>query len=84
MEWTVSNDRRWIDQTGRHWSDYPKAFLKNSGGAIVTNATLFSALWAAGHPTLLRTRLAYVTPFPLLLRVRLWRNMQEWKPVIVP
>ena len=71
MEWTVSNDRRWIDQTGRHWSDYPKAFLKNSGGAIVTNAALFSALWAAGHPKLYALWvLAYVTPFPLLLRVR--------------
>ncbi len=71
MEWTVSNDRRWIDQTGRHWSDYPKAFLKNSGGAIVTNAALFSALWVAGHPKLYALWvLAYVTPFPLLLRVR--------------
>ncbi len=71
MEWTVSNDRRWIDQTGRHWSDYPKAFLKNSGGAIATNAALFSALWAAGHPKLYALWvLAYVTPFPLLLRVR--------------
>ena len=71
MEWTVSNDRRWISQEGRHWSDYPKAFLKNSGGAIVTNAALFSALWAAGHPKLYALWvLAYVTPFPLLLRVR--------------
>ena len=71
MEWTVSNDRRWIAQEGRHWSDYPKAFLKNSGGAIVTNAALFSALWAAGHPKLYALWvLAYVTPFPLLLRVR--------------
>ena len=71
MEWTVSNDRRWIDQTGRHWSDYPKAFLKNSGGAIATNTALFSALWAAGHPKLYALWvLAYVTPFPLLLRVR--------------
>ena len=71
MEWTVSNDRRWIDQTGRHWSDYPKAFIKNSGGAIATNTALFSALWAAGHPKLYALWvLAYVTPFPLLLRVR--------------
>ena len=71
MEWTVSNDRRWISQEGRHWSNYPKAFLKNSGEAIVTNAALFSALWAAGHPKLYALWvLAYVTPFPLLLRVR--------------
>ena len=40
MEWTVSNDRRWISQEGRHWSDYPKAFIKNSGGAIATNTAL--------------------------------------------
>lgn len=71
MEWTVSNDRRWISQEGRHWSDYPKAFFKNSGGAIITNAALFSALWAAGHPKLYGLWiLAYLTPFPLFLRVR--------------
>lgn len=71
MEWTVSNDRRWISQEGRHWVDYPKAFLKNSGGAIATNAALFSILWAAGHPKLYALWiLAYLTPFPLFLRVR--------------
>ena len=71
MEWTVSNDRRWISQEGRHWVDYPKAFLKNSGGAIATNAALFSILWAAGHPKLyVLWILAYLTPFPLFLRVR--------------
>lgn len=71
MEWTVSNDRRWISQEGKHWTDYPKAFLKNSGGAIATNAALFSALWAAGHPKLYALWIvAYLTPFPLFLRVR--------------
>ena len=71
MEWTVSNDRRCISQEGRHWVDYPKAFLKNSGGAIATNAALFSILWAAGHPKLyVLWILAYLTPFPLFLRVR--------------
>lgn len=71
MEWTVSNDRRWISQEGRHWVDYPKAFLKNSGGAIATNAALFSILWAADHPKLyVLWILAYLTPFPLFLRVR--------------
>ena len=71
MEWTVSNDCRWISQEGRHWVDYPKAFLKNSGGAIATNAALFSILWAAGHPKLYALWiLAYLTPFPLFLRVR--------------
>ncbi|MCH7330301.1 fatty acid desaturase family protein [Acinetobacter modestus] len=71
MEWTVSNDRRWISQEGRHWVDYPKAFLKNSGGAIATNTALFSILWAAGHPKLYALWiLAYLTPFPLFLRVR--------------
>ena len=71
MEWTVSNDRRWISQEGRHWTDYPKTFLKNSGGAIATNAALFSVLWAAGHPKLYALWvLAYLTPFPLLLRIR--------------
>lgn len=71
MEWTVSNDRRWISQEARHWADYAKAFLKNSGGAIATNAALFSVLWVAGHPKLYALWvLAYLTPFPLFLRVR--------------
>ena len=54
MEWTVSNDRRWIAQEGRHWSDYPKAFIKNSGGAIATNTALFSALWQQDIPNSMR------------------------------
>lgn len=71
MEWTVSNDRRWISQQGKDWADYAKAFLTNSGGAIATNAALFSVLWAAGHPKLYALWvLAYLTPFPLFLRVR--------------
>ncbi|RYZ85703.1 MAG: hypothetical protein EOO68_29880, partial [Moraxellaceae bacterium] len=71
MEWTVANDQRWIPRNGRGLSDYLRSFAKNSGGALVTNAALFGLLWAAGHPKLyLLWPLAYLTPFPLFIRIR--------------
>lgn len=71
MEWTVSNDVKWIPQQGRKWFDYPITFLKNSAGAIITNLVLFTMLWAAGHPALyLFWPLAYATTFPLFIRIR--------------
>jgi fatty acid desaturase len=45
--------------------------LKNSAGMLVSNAALFSVLWASGHPKLyLLWPLAYITPFPLFIRIR--------------
>lgn len=71
LEWTVANDKRWIARNGRQMSDYLRAFAKNSGGAMATNAALFGLLWAAGHPKLyLMWPLAYLTPFPLFIRIR--------------
>ena len=71
LKWTVANDKTWLPREGRQWHDYPRTLLKNSRGAIITNAALFGALWAAGHPKLyLLWPLAYLTPFPLFIRIR--------------
>ena len=71
MEWTVTNEVKRIPQAGRPWWDYPRTFVKNSGAALMTNGVLFSALWASGHPELYALwLLAYVTPFPLFIRIR--------------
>ncbi len=38
---------------------------------LITNAILLGALWASGHPWLYGVWvLAYVTPFPLFIRIR--------------
>lgn len=71
FEWTVTNDIKRIPQQGRAWWDYPLAFFKNSGGAIITNSILFGLLWLSGHGWLYGLwLLAYVTPFPLFIRIR--------------
>lgn len=71
FEWTVTNDIRRIPQQGRTWWDYPLAFIRNSGGAMITNSILFALLWLSGHPWLYALwLLAYVTPFPLFIRIR--------------
>ncbi len=71
FEWTVTNDIRRIPQQGRAWWDYPLAFIKNSAGAIIANSILFCLLWLSGHPWLYALwLLAYVTPFPLFIRIR--------------
>ncbi len=71
LEWTVTNDIKRIPQTGRKWWGYPVTFLKNSGATIMTNGVLFGLLWLAGHPAFyLFWLLAYITPFPLFIRIR--------------
>ncbi len=48
-----------------------KNLLKNSSGMLISNAAIFSALWASGRPKLyLLWPLAYITPFPLFIRIR--------------
>lgn len=71
IEWTVANDVKKIPQQNRPWQDYPRTLIKNSYGAILTNAAILSVLGAAGHPKLYGLwALAYVTPFPLFIRIR--------------
>jgi fatty acid desaturase len=71
IEWTVTNEIKKIPQQGRKLIDYPISFIRNSGPAMIMNGILFSLLWASGHPELYGLwLLAYVTPFPLFIRVR--------------
>ena len=71
LEWSVSNDPKPIPRGNRSNLELAKNLLKNSSGMLISNAALFSALWASGHPKLyLLWPLAYITPFPLFIRIR--------------
>lgn len=71
LEWSVSNDPKPIAKGDRSHLDLAKNLVKNSAGMVATNAALFGALWAAGHPKLyLLWPLAYITPFPLFIQIR--------------
>ena len=71
LEWSVSNDPKPIPRGDRSKVDLAKNLLKNSSGMLLANATIFSVLWASGHPKLyLLWPLAYITPFPLFIRIR--------------
>ena len=71
LEWTVANDQRKISVNGRTAFDFAKTLLKNSSGAILTNATISWALRKSGHAKLFWLwPIAYITPFPLFIRIR--------------
>lgn len=71
LQWTVTNDIHKIDQTGRAWWDYPRVFIRNIAPMLLTNAVLWGLLAYAGHAWVYGLWvLAYVTPFPLLIRIR--------------
>lgn len=71
LEWSVSNDPKPIPRGDRSNLELAKNLLKNSSGMLISNAAIFSALWASGHPKLyLLWPLAYITPFPLFIRIR--------------
>lgn len=71
FKWTVANELTKLPQAGRRWFDYPLSFLRNAGGMIATNLVLFALVAATGHAWLYGVWvLAYLTPFPLFVRVR--------------
>ena len=71
LKWTIASDVTRLPRDGRAWWSYPLAFFKNASGMLLTNAILLAACWASGHTWLYAVWvLAYVTPFPLLVRVR--------------
>jgi fatty acid desaturase len=71
MKWTVANDQIWLDRSNKHLVDYAKSLVKNSSGAIATNAALYGVLKAFGQQRFYWLwPLAYLTPFPLFLRIR--------------
>lgn len=71
IEWTVANDIRRTVRPGWRWPDHLRAFLRNSWRAVLAQAVLFTLAWAAGHAWLYGMFvLSYLTPFPLILRIR--------------
>jgi len=71
MKWTVATDIEWLPRDGRTPCHYVQTYFKNATPTILTNAALFGALWAAGHPKLyLAWVAAYLIPYPFFIRVR--------------
>lgn len=71
IRWTVASDVVKLPQKGRQWWMYPRDFMLNSAGMLLTNGLLFALLWWCGYPALYVVWvLSYVTPFPLFLRIR--------------
>ena len=71
LKWTVASDVQKLPQEGRRWWNYPADFLRNAGGMLLTNAVLAGILAASGHAWLYALWvLAYITPFPLFVRIR--------------
>ncbi|MFZ3191680.1 MAG: fatty acid desaturase family protein [Moraxellaceae bacterium] len=71
LQWSVTSDIQRTDQTGRRWWHYPRDFIRNSASTVLTNLVLFGVLALTGHAWLyIFWLLAYVTPFPLLIRIR--------------
>jgi fatty acid desaturase len=71
LQWSLNSDIRRLPQKGRRWWDYPGTFFKNASGMLLTNSLLFAAFWASGNAWLYGVWvLAYITPFPLFLRIR--------------
>ena len=71
FKWSVTNRVERLPQAGRAWWDYPLCLIRNSYGMLLTNGLMLSLLWWAGHPLVYGLWvLAYITPFPLFIRLR--------------
>ena len=71
LKWTVANDVQVLPQDGRRWWSYPLTFLGNAAGMLISNGLLLAVLWACGAAWLFGVwALAYITPFPLFIRIR--------------
>ena len=67
--YTVSNDI--VRLPRQQWWQYVTSFVRNAAGMAVTNAILIAILALAGHTWLYGIWvLAYLTPYPLFLRIR--------------
>lgn len=69
LKWTVATDITWLPR--KHFCYHALALFRNSGPAVLTNALLFSVLFAVGHGYLYAFWvLAYLIPYPLFIRIR--------------
>lgn len=71
LKWTIASDVVRLPRAGVTLADRVAMLVRNATPTVITNALLFAALWASGHPWLFGAWvLAYTTPFPLFLRIR--------------
>lgn len=71
IQWTVSNDIRKLPQEGRRWHDYLRDLIANGWRTGLVHVVLFGLAWTSGHAWLYGAFvLSYITPFPLILRIR--------------
>jgi fatty acid desaturase len=71
INWTVATDIRRLEHPGWRWHHYLRAFARNAWKAAVVQLALFGLAWTAGHAWLYGMFvLGYLTPFPLILRIR--------------
>lgn len=71
IRWTVSNDIQRLPTAGRRWYQYAGTALRNMAPMLLANGVLLAVLAATGHAWLYGVWvLAYVTPFPLFVRIR--------------
>lgn len=71
LGWSLTSDIRRLPQDGRRWWDYPRDLLRNAAGVLISNGVLLGLFWACGETWLYGVWvLAYVTPFPLFIRIR--------------
>ncbi len=69
IRWTVTSDV--VRLPRRTAWQYASSFVRNAAGMLATNGILFAILALAGHAWLYGIWvLAYVTPYPLFLRIR--------------
>ena len=71
MEWGLSNDLKPIPRGDRSHLELFQNLVKNSSGMLISNAAIFTLLYLAKHPKVyLLWPLAYISPYPLFLRIR--------------
>lgn len=70
MKWTVANDQIWLDRSDKNFVDYAKSIAKQYRRYCNQPITLwcFKSMWSTTFYWL--WPLAYLTPFPLFLRIR--------------
>jgi len=71
IKWTVSNDIQYLPKDGKTRLDYIKQFFKSAWPTLLCNLVLLAIATACQHPELfLAWVVAYLTPYPLFLRIR--------------
>lgn len=71
IKWTVANDVVRLPVEGQTMADRLRLLARNATPTLITNAVLFTLLWAAGQPWLFMAWVvAYTAPFSAFVRIR--------------